>query len=82
MKKPNPADLIDAIAQQPEVGSYEPDRTFTQRDLDLAVLKARQREVKAIRYVACRSETPGDVILECDKLLADLEKKREALSKV
>jgi hypothetical protein len=35
-------DLLTAIAEHPENGSFTPERTYTKRDLDLAVLEARQ----------------------------------------
>ena len=39
-------DLIAAIKQNPKSGSYVPEITFTQRDLDLAVLEARIEECR------------------------------------
>jgi hypothetical protein len=45
----------------------------SQRDLDLEVLEARIGEVKSTRYVAARSANTGDVVLDCDKRIAQLE---------
>jgi hypothetical protein len=46
----------------------------------LAVLEARIGEVKSTRYVAARSANTGDVVLDCDKriaqLVADLQRQK------
>lgn len=49
--------------------------TFTAASLVAEIeRKAKLGELRAIRYVSARSETPGDVVKECDQRIAVLEK--------